>query len=322
MSKNEQGSVLLIVLLMMTVFSIIGITVMGMEANNAKQIAYTGSGIKATNLAEMGVAHMKRSTAAILAENKEASLSDTAKLLQTALPSGIAFPINKDSSYPLYKMEDVEILATNKEEQEVIKIVFTSIGIAEDYQERRINAELKIARGEGNGEFPEPDKGMEVSEEDEITSNGPFLTPILYDSHLTISSNHNPVFEKDIYFKNGLTARANTEVTFESSLYLKGESFIESNSNIVVYGDAYIENMDVKQNPSGKGNQGLLCVEGAVRLYGDIESTVTITSQSCETITSAKHYSGIYAKEVIKPSEESDTEEWEVNALKLEALYR
>ncbi|MBT2693061.1 hypothetical protein [Bacillus sp. ISL-55] len=322
MSKNEQGSVLLVVLLMMTIFSIIGITIVGMAANNSKQIAHTGSKIKATNLAEMGVTHMKREAASIIGENKQASLLDTEKLLQTKLPFETAFQIKKDKSYPLYKIEDVKITSSHIEDQEEIKIIFTSIGVAEDKQESRINAELNIARGELNDKFPDPLKGMEVKHEDKITTNGPFVTPMLFTFHVTIPSNNDPVFKEKTYFKQGLTASSNTELEFKSNLYLKGDSFIESNSDVVVYGDAYIENIDVKQNNPGNGNQGLLCIEGTLRIYGSVEGQVTTTSQSCGTITSANHYSGIYAKKVIYSPKESQMSEWNVNTIDLEASYQ
>jgi hypothetical protein len=322
MSKNEQGSVLLIVLLMMTVFSIIGITLVGMAANNSKQIAHTGSEIKATNLAEMGVTHMKQEAAKIIGDNKGASLLDTEKLLQTRLPFEKAFQIKNDKAYPLYKIEDVKITSSQLEGQEEIKIIFTSIGVSEDQQESRINAELKISRGEINDRFPDPDKGMEVRHEDKIDSNGTFVNPMLFTSHVTIPSNNDPVFKEKTYFKQGLTASSNTELKFKSILYLKGDSFIESNSDVVVYGDAYIENIDVKQNNPGNGKQGLLCIEGTLRIYGSAEGKVTETSLSCGTITSTKHYSGIYAKKVIYSPKESHIPEWNVNTLDLEASYK
>jgi hypothetical protein len=322
MSKNEQGSVLLVVLLMMTVFSIIGITLVGMAANNAKQIAHTGSEIKATNLAEMGVTHMKREAAAIMGENKQASLLDTEKLLQTKLPFGTAFQIRKDKSYPLYKMEDVKVTSSNIENQEEIKINFTSIGVAEDKQESRINAELNITRGKPGGLFPEPEKDMTVKEDGILTSEGPFGYPLLFNSHVIIPSNHDPVFKEKTYFKMGLTASSNTVLKFGNNLYLKGDSVIESNSNVVVNGDAYIENMVVKQNNPGNGNQGLLCIEGTLRIYGSVEGKVSTISQSCGVITSAKHYSGVYAKKVIYFPKESQLPDWNVNTLELEASYQ
>lgn len=322
MSKNEQGSVLLVVLLMMTVFSIIGITLVGMAANNSKQIAHTGSEIRATNLAEMGVTHMEREAAAIIGENKEASLLDTEKLLQTEMPFDKDFSIKKDKTYPLYKIEDVKITSSLIEDQEEIKIIFTSIGVAEDKQESRIKAELKIARGKPDGLFPEPEKNMIERDEGTITPEGPYGHPLLFVSHVTIPSNYDPVFMEKTYFMQGLTASSNTELEFKNNLYLKGDSFIESNSDVVVYGDAYIENLDVKQNNPGNGNQGLLCIEGTLRIYGSVEGQVTTTSQSCGKITSANHYSGVYAKKVIYFPKESQLAEWNVNTLELEASYQ
>ncbi|MCM3663825.1 hypothetical protein M3204_05385 [Mesobacillus subterraneus] len=322
MRKNEQGSVLLVVLLMMTVFSIIGITIVGMAANNSKQIAHTGSGIKATNLAEMGVTHMKREAAKLIAKNKIASLSDTEKALRYKLPLINAFKVKKNKSYPLYKIEDVEITSSTLQGQEDIKITFTSIGLAEDQQESRISAELNISRGELDGRFPDPDNEMVVKDVDSINYRGPFNTPLLFTSHVEIPSNHDPVFIKDTYFMKGFTANSNTELKFESNLFLKGDSFIDSNSEVIVYGDTYIENIDVKQNKQENGNQGLLCIEGTLKIYGKVEGTVTTTSQSCGAIASAKHYGGIYAKKVIYYPKETQTPEWDVNRMLLDASYQ
>lgn len=322
MRKNEQGSVLLVVLLMMTVFSIIGIAIVGMAANNSKQINHTGGGIKATNLAEMGVTHMKREAAKIIAKNKKASLSDTDNALRNNLPIKNAFQVKKDKSYPLYKIEDVEITSSTPQGQEEIKVTFTSIGIAEDQQESRISAELQISKGELDGKFPDPDEGMVVKHDGSIHSNGPFDTPLFFTSHVIIPSNHDPVFKKDTYFMRGFTANSNTELKFESNLYLRGDSFIESNSDVIVYGDAYFENVDVKLNRQGNGNQGLVCIEGTLKIFGNVEGEVTTTSLSCEAIKSASHYSGVYAKKVIYYPEESESPEWNVNNVDLEASYQ
>jgi hypothetical protein len=322
MRKNEQGSVLLVVLVMMTVFSIIGIAIVGMAANNSKQINHSGNGIKATNLAEMGVTHMKLEAAKIIAKNRKASLSDTEKELQNNLPIKNSFQVKKDKSYPLYKIENVEITSSTQQGQEELKVTFTSIGIAEDQQESRISAELQISRGELDFQFPDPDKGMVVKNDDSIDSNGPFDTPLFFTSHVIIPSNHDPVFKKDTYFMRGFTANSNTELKFESDLYLRGDSFIESNSDVIVYGDAYFENVDVKQNKQGNGNQGLLCIEGTLKIFGNVEGDVTTTSLSCGAIKSANHYSGIYAKEVIYYPVESQMLEWNVNNIDLEASYQ
>jgi len=53
--KNEQGMALVVVLLILTVFSILGLAVMGASINNMKQVSKTETNIKTTDIAEMGI---------------------------------------------------------------------------------------------------------------------------------------------------------------------------------------------------------------------------------------------------------------------------
>jgi type II secretory pathway pseudopilin PulG len=58
--KDERGMTLVIVLLTITVFSILGLAVMGASINNMKQVTKTESDIHNTDIAEMGVQYVKQ----------------------------------------------------------------------------------------------------------------------------------------------------------------------------------------------------------------------------------------------------------------------
>jgi hypothetical protein len=323
MSKNEQGSVLLVVLLMMTIFSIIGIALVGMAANNSKQIAHTGSEIKATNLAEMGVTHMKKQVAGILTRNSKKSLDYTVETLNNELPLNNSFNIKLGQSYPMYRIENIKVSPLTSEEQEKISISFTSIGIAEDHQESRISGKMIVSREFLTGDFPQPTTEMKPSDEESIKFNHEFLSSTLFPNNFTVRSNSTITFKKDAYFQNGLDTESKTHLEIGRDLYLKEESSIKNNSDVWVKGNAHIESLSVKQNNPGRGNQGLICIEGTLYLYGDEENiSVEPPIPSCAKIIDAKHESGIFAMEVVKVSETPEPYAWDVKDLLIEASYQ
>ena len=57
--KNENGMALVTVLLMITVFSILGMAVISLSISNTKQVAKTEQEMQAVDLAEMGVVYYK-----------------------------------------------------------------------------------------------------------------------------------------------------------------------------------------------------------------------------------------------------------------------
>ncbi|MEH7384537.1 PilX N-terminal domain-containing pilus assembly protein [Bacillus sp. JJ1521] len=66
--KNEQGMTLVVVLLILTVISILGLAVMGASLTNMKQISKTESNIITTDIAEMGVVYYETQLKSFLNE--------------------------------------------------------------------------------------------------------------------------------------------------------------------------------------------------------------------------------------------------------------
>ncbi|MEH7381979.1 hypothetical protein V7138_16075 [Bacillus sp. JJ1533] len=66
--KNEQGMSLVVVLLILTVISVLGLAVMGASMNNMKQISKTESDIKTTDIAEMGIVYYETQLKSFLNE--------------------------------------------------------------------------------------------------------------------------------------------------------------------------------------------------------------------------------------------------------------
>jgi hypothetical protein len=54
-AANERGMTLIVVLLVMTVFTIIGLSVIGASLSNMKQVTKTDADVKSTDIAEMGI---------------------------------------------------------------------------------------------------------------------------------------------------------------------------------------------------------------------------------------------------------------------------
>lgn len=67
--SNERGSALLMVLLLITVFTVLGMSVLAMNLNAAKQFNRTEEKVQARLLAEMGVLHYKSDIQKIVAIN-------------------------------------------------------------------------------------------------------------------------------------------------------------------------------------------------------------------------------------------------------------
>ncbi|MDF2606472.1 MAG: hypothetical protein K0S34_662 [Bacillales bacterium] len=74
--KNEKGNALIIVLLLITVFSILYMSIIGFTFNNAKQINRTEERFQAVSLSEMGVEYYRTAINSIVASY---TMSDTLK---------------------------------------------------------------------------------------------------------------------------------------------------------------------------------------------------------------------------------------------------
>lgn len=99
--RNEYAMALVTVLLIITVFSIVGLSVMSLSISNAKQVTKTEQEMQAVDLAEMGVvyyksAFIKKANEVLTAKRAEAQANiDLQNSSNTN--NGTTIPINKDT---------------------------------------------------------------------------------------------------------------------------------------------------------------------------------------------------------------------------------
>lgn len=323
MNINDRGSALLVVLLMLTVFSIIGMTVVGMAANNATQIKKTGNEIKSTNLAEMGVDHLKKMTALILTQNSQETLEKSKNELALVLPNREFFSIKTASTYPRYQFDQITVNSRVESDKEVLLVDFTSVGIAEDQQKEKITGTIIAYRGKSAGGFPaRPSEMKTYSEMDFDKKENTISKPAYFEDKLLIPSNTDLNFIENAYFEKGFSTSANTTHHFNKDLFLKGNSSIVSNSDVSVNGNLYLDEIFVKTNKNHNGNQGLLCVDGTLYLYGEEELEVISNTNGCSRIVSEKHNSGIFATKVVNLPATPQPGAWRAENISIDALYQ
>ena len=284
MLKNENGSSLLIVLMTMTVFSVVGLGLLGLNINSAKQTSVSGGNMQATNLAEMGTLHLEQEIYKLLGENNNVSLEQLATILQTGLPNNNDYKVKSDTGTQ-YKLQRDESVNYDSDEEQVI-ITFDSIGIAGNDREKSVSGSMIVMQN-----FPLVPAGVD---------------PVTGVQYYKMSGKDNEVeFDETMYYYDGFGLHSNTLVTYDIDLYSQGDVTINSNSDVWVKGDAYVSSFDLKTNNPNNGNQALMCVENTLTIYGPvpadtvIEELSTIGKTCEEIIDNNDHQSGVYAKEII-----------------------
>jgi hypothetical protein len=108
--KNERGNVLVIVLLLITVFSLLYFSIIGFSFNNAKQINQTEERFQAVSLAEMGVEYYKSAIHSIVdSYTISDSLINTIKNKYSSDFDGDKIVIYAKTDYEIFELLAVEI---------------------------------------------------------------------------------------------------------------------------------------------------------------------------------------------------------------------
>lgn len=316
MVNNEKGSALLMVLLTMTIFTIVGVSLITMNLNSSAQVQRTGNSIQATNLAEMGSEHLKKEAIRIIEQEKQASLQETKTALEANLPANIKFPAVVGLANPYYEIKNVNVTTEVVEHERIhiwrttmeerVKVTFTSYGFSEDGKESIIDGEMTAFRLSELNKFP--------SLLDLVVSivKAPFQI-------LKGTYSYNDI----AYFENGLEVESNSIITFYKDLYLRGAATINSNADLLVKGNAHLEVASVKTNDPKIGNLGLVCVEGTVYLYGDNPPDVVKDFPSCQEISNrTPPVNGIYAKAAVYIGSNQQKPEWKADNVTFNTQYK
>lgn len=277
-----------------------------MNVNSSKLLSKTGNDLQATNLAEMGATHIKEEVFSILQENNEKTLAETELILEQNLPFNFTFQVKAETN-PFYIIKSSNIPAdvskVEDEKTETIIVYFSSYGYSNDQQEKNITGMVRATRAKGSIFPTAPDGTIHFYDDAEWTKDD--------DDEID-----------NVYFHEGVTMSSNSDLQVNYNLYSEGTTTLESNSDLIVFGDAYVQLLDVKTN-SNPGNLGLMCVENTLYIYGDptVNLGIKTSFTNCTDVkaaTPAKN--GIYAKNYLYVSPSTGGTGWEKGNLNFDTI--
>lgn len=253
--RNEHGASLVLVLLIITSFSIIGISLSVLNRTTTLQLSKTGEDLQATNLAEMGVLHLKEMVYQTLVENKVAiTPSNVQNILETKF-SSVNNQVYQISEGVGYKVSDILVTTTPLNDIgkiEKVTIAFKSTGLTknEDFSiQGTIEAPVAVIN-----EFPEYE-----SDEYVYVQEDPAYT---HQDADTLQSDQ-------FYFANGFTFKSTNEkdvLTFSKGIVSLGA--IETTSAgtyFTINEDAHVYDVQLHHED---GKNALMCVKGKLYVYG------------------------------------------------------
>ncbi|KXH87303.1 hypothetical protein [Sporosarcina sp. HYO08] len=232
--NSERGSALLIVLLLVVVFTLLGMSLLTMNISAAKQFKKKEERVQARHLAEMGVLHYKAEVEKIVEQAVSSNDEDIDSLKNNIV--GISIP---EVGYG-YKVKRINSIYDNVEERLQIKIESLGEPISGTTRSK-IEATIVINTKNGkdlDGKHSPPtrDDVLIIEKGFEIPKNG-----------------YGPI-NKDLHIKGNLTAvngNHNTNLTVMNDLYIEGNIDINNHTCIVVDGDLTVLG-SVPENISGK----------------------------------------------------------------------
>ncbi|GGE75818.1 hypothetical protein [Priestia taiwanensis] len=199
MTKNEQGSTLLIVLLASTLIVTFGLVLLGNTISTAKQTTKTEETIRATHLAEMGVVHLKKvleTSSGMDKKNLEAEL----KALATNITSP---PFQTSDMYYNVTFKDT------KDNKNTSTAIFEISGV-DAKETKTLTSSFTLTHSSS------------YSSVEDIESNLTFKKPeplYIEQNALTISTNE--TIQKDTQFNENVTLIKGGELTTSTAIFKK-----------------------------------------------------------------------------------------------------
>ncbi len=286
-TNNERGSALLLVLLLLLVFSILGVGLLSMNISAAKQLNKKEEQVQARHLAEMGVLHYKAEVKKMI-ENHNVIIKgfNNSSISKEQLEEKISLQKNifcsnlvkksmiKEDEYKVSLAETPNCLDSGE-----INLLAISIGKPGSIGEAKIEAKLT---------FTIPSTPIEViGGGDGGNQGGIGVTPETPSpgkvDNFQIERGTNPSIAGDITIMKKLTSKPgnhDTNIYFRNNLYIDGEIQINNHAciivgedfslnkvskwgpkvNIFIYGNAYL--------PSGFNVIKKIFVDGDVYIGG------------------------------------------------------
>ncbi|MBU8905056.1 hypothetical protein [Desertibacillus haloalkaliphilus] len=213
---EQRGSTLLVTLLTVTVFMIVGMSVIAGTLTNAKQINQTEADIRATHLAEMGVEYFREKAIKKIVDQDEHPQSER-EFTQLVNESAT----ETESDLFSVMINDVELNSSSPDDRYTL-ISFSSYS---------------------NDAFVVIDSTLRINEK-----RFPTESPPDYEYVRNFEANNRHVFD-DVYFAGGLTLSTHSTVIIHGHAYIDGDLRLQPHSTLTVHGNAFL-NGTSKQLPN------------------------------------------------------------------------
>ncbi|MBO8157114.1 MAG: pilus assembly PilX N-terminal domain-containing protein [Bacillaceae bacterium] len=216
--KSSRGSALIMVLIIFTVFTILGTTLFASNINQNIQINRSNNNLQAVNLAEMGIAHFQEIVNSYVEDHQESltiySLYDWVEDYIDGIGHELIMDIPEEGSDYSYIVNNFQLSLINN----MLEISFNSTGIA--YSEfKTMSGKMIFQSGSGTGSGTDPgDSDIDESEwgvgDDEE-----------YDNEESGNVNGDYVSNGDTLFTR------NVSTNYDTSIEIYGNATFEKNVN-------------------------------------------------------------------------------------------
>ncbi|MGA9228424.1 MAG: hypothetical protein WB217_18885 [Mesobacillus sp.] len=269
--KNEKGYALILVLLIITISFIFALSMSGMALSARKQFNKTDEVNKATDLAEMGVAHYEAVLAQIVkSSNTEAKNKVAAAFEEASKKSGIIIPDYDEifyaalvkavasNNYLVMTIEgsnryDVSSPSVTKMSDDNISISFKTKGITAS-EKKILNSTILVVKNEGDSLV-----------EESIPTKDQYLDYVDYAIDLKGNgSDKDEYFPNSTYFAKDIQIRGNRIIAVHGNAFFNDQITFNGGADIIVFGNAIFRYEFKKPN-----NAYTFCVTGNTYLIKD-----------------------------------------------------
>lgn len=260
--KNEKGYALVLVLLIITITFTFALSLSAMALSARKQFNKTDENNRATDLAEMGVAHYEALLTKLVKNANEEAKQKVQSAVETASDNP-NYPIpDYDDEFNVALFRDVTnnaLLAVDVDEvsyyeisnpliskqAERILITFTSAGKT-DGEEKILNGKLTINKNKISraGEFVPNPGAFDSMESDDFEIKG---------------GKQVETYPASIFFNRTVTLKGNTTLIIKGDTFFNSDVTLKGGDTIFIFGNAFFNK---PLSPIIKGEKSKICILG------------------------------------------------------------
>lgn len=275
---NQKGYALLMVLMLILLFTVLGMGLLAMNMNASKQFNLKEEQVQARHQAEMGVLHYQKELEKYIAANKPTAIPDAVSFCNSITPATVSSAVT-DKRYTT-TLKKGNCTKTNN----VLTIPLESNGVSGPKGTETINAKLYLKIPVTPPEIPEPASGQEKitawkgcieegkngkenknnngsndknikncnMEYEKFTDLSTITETVVlkkgeleFKDHLILNSlringgnGQSIIVEKDLYIKNLLDVQNHSCFAVQGNLTISKKITSKNKLNIYVYGDA------------------------------------------------------------------------------------